>query len=152
MADLSDDNVLATVSVRPSPLLFWLTVDLRVSEKSISGKQPNTVLGIIPAGYKKVSYALKQVSGVAVETKVSVSKILLGALVFFAGVMAFSSNLFLGLLLAILGAALFVAGLTAALAITNTGSVTQYITVSLLDRAKLEEFASVTQKAVLDVN
>jgi hypothetical protein len=152
MADLSDDNVLATVSVRPSPLLFWLTVDLRVSEKSISGKQPNTVLGIIPAGYKKVSYALKQVSGVDVETKVSVSKILLGALVFFAGVMAFSSNLFLGLLLAILGAALFVAGLTAALAITNTGGATQYITVSLLDRAKLEEFASVTQKAVLDVN
>ena len=151
MAQASDDQVIAQVSLTPSPLLFWLKVNLRLSEKSLNGRNPNTIFGIIPAGYNAVSYSLKQVSGVAVETKVSVSKVIFGLLFFFAGLSNLLGGEFLvGFVIMIIGAALFVAGLTAALAVTNTGGVTQYIKVSLIDRSRLEDFSAQVQKAVLD--
>jgi|688.fasta_scaffold528982_2 hypothetical protein len=151
MAKASDDQVIAQVSLTPSPLLFWLKVNLRLSEKSLSGKNPNTIFGIIPAGYNSVQYSLKQVSGVAVETKVSVPKVIFGLLFFFAGLSNILSGEFLGgFVILIIGAAIFVAGLTAALAVTNTGGVTQYIKVSLIDRSRLEDFSAQVQKAVLD--
>ncbi len=151
MAKASDDQVLAQVDLTPSPLLFWLKVNLRLSEKSLSGKNPNTIFGIIPAGYNAVSYSLRQVSGVAVETKVSVPKVIFGLFFSFAGLSNIVNGQFFGgLVFLIIGAAIFVAGLTAALAVTNTGGVTQYIKVSLIDRSRLEDFSAKVQKAVLD--
>ena len=151
MAQASDDNVLAQVNLTPSPLLFWLKVNLRLSEKGLNGRNPNTIFGIIPAGYNSASYSLKQISGVAVETKVSVPKVIFGLLFSFAGLSGILGGEFFGsFVLLIIGAAIFVAGLTAALAVTNTGGVTQYIKVSLIDRSRLEDFAGKVQKAVLD--
>lgn len=150
MAQPSDDNVLAQVNLTPSPLLFWLKVNLRLSERGLNGRNPNTIFGIIPAGYNSVSYSLKQISGVAVETKVSVPKVIFGLLFAFAGLSGFGGEFFGSFVLLIVGAAIFVAGLTAALAVTNTGGVTQYIKVSLIDRSRLEDFVSTVQKAVLD--
>lgn len=152
MSQLSDQNAVATASLTPSPVLFWLKVDLRLSEKGINGRQPNTILGLIPAGYKNVSFALRQVSSVAVETKISPAKIILGLLVFFAGWSLFGSSVILGFVLLLAGAGIFVSGLTAALAVSNNGGMTQYIKVSLLEKAKLEEFAATVQAAVLDIN
>ncbi|MEG0299341.1 MAG: hypothetical protein RR609_07165 [Aurantimicrobium sp.] len=153
MTNVNDKNtVLASTTVRPSPLLFWLTVQLQVTPQGLSGKEPTTIFGIIPAGSRKVSYALKQISGIAVETKVSVPRIIFGLIFAFLGIAFFSSNAFLGFIVLLIGAALFVAGLTAALAVTNTGGVTQYVKVSLIDRARLEEFAASAQTAVLDAH
>lgn len=144
--------VITELAVTPSPLLFWLKVNLRLSEKSISGKQPNTILGLIPAGYSQISFALRQVSAVQVETKVSLPKIIFGLILVFLGVSAFASQFLLGFLLILGGAALFMAGLTAALALTSTGGATSYVRVSLLDKSKIEEFSSAAQRAILDVN
>lgn len=151
MASPSDDQVIAQVTLTPSPLLFWLKVNLRLSEKSLNGKNPNTIFGIIPAGYSAVSYSLKQVAGVTVQTKVSPAKVIFGLLFAFGGLTGILSGEFLvGLVLLLVGAAIFVAGLTAALAVTNTGNVTQYIKVSLIDRSRLEDFAGKVQQAVID--
>ncbi len=152
MENASDDKVLGQVDVRPSPLLFWLKVNLRLSEKGLNGRNPNTIFGIIPAGYNSVSYSLKQISGVGVETKVSVPKVIFGVLFAFTGLFGILSGEFLfSFVLLLVGAGIFAAGLTAALAITNTGGVTQYIKVSLIDRSRLEDFAQKVQKAVLDL-
>lgn len=151
MVSASDDQVIAQVNLTPSPLLFWLKVNLRLSAKGLNGRNPNTIFGIIPAGYNSVSYSLKQISGVAVETKVSVAKVIFGLLFAFAGLSGFAGG-FGSFVILIIGAAIFVAGLTAALAVTNTGGVTQYIKVSLIDRSRLEDFAGKVQKAVLDLD
>lgn len=153
MVSASDDQVIAQVDLTPSPLLFWLKVNLRLSGKGLNGRNPNTIFGIIPAGYKSVSYSLKQISGVAVETKVSVAKVIFGLLFAFLGLSTIlAGEFFVGLVLLIIGAAIFTAGLTAALAVTNTGGVTQYIKVSLIDRSRLEDFTGRVQKAVLDLD
>lgn len=153
MVSGTDDQVIAQVDLTPSPLLFWLKVNLRLSEKGLNGRNPNTIFGIIPAGYTSVSYSLKQIAGVAVETRVSVAKVIFGLLLAFLGLSGIlAGEFFLSFVALIIGAAIFTAGLTAALAVTNTGGVTQHIKVSLIDRSRLEDFTGKVQKAMLDLD
>ena len=141
---------VAKVEVRPSPLLFWLRVSLNATSKGIDGRAPNTIFGFIPAGYKTIAFPMSKIAAVAVNTKVSVPRVLFGLLIFFGGLAAFLSNPFLGFVLLILGAAVFVAGLTAELEIENTGGGKQGVKVSLLDRSAIENFAGKVQASVLE--
>lgn len=152
MNERTDEMVITELAVTPSPLLFWLKINLRLSEKSISGRQPNNILGLIPAGYSKISYPLKQIATVQVETKVSLPKIIFGLILVFFGISIFGSQLLFGFAFILGGAAIFMAGLTAALALTSTGGNVTRVLVSLLDKSKIEEFSSAAQRAILDVN
>lgn len=142
------ETEIASVSVRPSPLLFWLKVNLHASEKRIVGRSPNTFMGVIPVGSENLMFPLKQVAGLTVSTRVKPIRVIFGALLFIGGLSSFAKG---GFLLALLGAALVVAGIQAVLVIQNTGGGTKAVSVSLLDKSAISNFASTVRSHLINL-
>ena len=142
------ETEIASVSVRPSPLLFWLKVNLHASEKRIVGRTPNTFMGVIPVGSENVMFPLKQVAGLTVSTRVKPIRLIIGVLFFLVGLSSFAKG---GFILALLGAALVVAAMQAVLVIQNTGGGTKEVSVSLLDKTVISSFASTVRAHLIDL-
>lgn len=142
------ETEIASVSVRPSPLLFWLKVNLHASEKRIVGRTPNTLMGVIPVGSENVMFPLKQVAGLTVSTRVKPIRLIIGVLLVLGGLGSFAKG---GFILALLGAALVVAAVQAVLVIQNTGGGTKEVSVSLLDKSAISNFASMVSSHLMDL-
>ncbi|WP_406832487.1 hypothetical protein ABEG17_06595 [Pedococcus sp. KACC 23699] len=145
------ETVIARESFSPSPVLFWLKTEMTVTEKRISGRQPNTFAGIIPVGASQILYPLKQVSSIGVETRVRPIRVAVGAILALAGLLTLGSSVGAALMLIVIGALLFLGGLRAAMAVTNNAGNTSYVTVTLFEKARLEAFASRAAGHLLDL-
>ena len=131
------------VVVRPNLALFWLKTTMTVTPNGITGSIPNTIFGVIPIGYRDIMFPLRQVSGVSVNTKFSVLRLVIG------------------LLLATFGWALIVPGFfgvimlfnaySAQLQIFNTGMAAEVIGATWLDKAILESYANQVRAQLLDI-
>lgn len=144
----SGETEIAAIKVMPSPLLFWLKVDLQASEKRIVGRKPNTFLGLIPTGYENIMFPLKQVAGITVNTRVKPIRLLLGILFLIGGLGAFAKG---GFIISLIGAALIIGALQAALVIQNTGGGKQDIGVSLLNKSDIQNFASKVRSHLVEL-
>lgn len=142
------ETAIATLSVRPSPLLFWLRVNMQASEKRIAGKAPNTIFGIIPAGYEDVMFPLKQVSGIGVYTKIRPARVIIGVLLFLSGLGFLAKG---GIFFLLIGAALFISGLQAELVVQSSGGGKQGVSVSLLDKTSVVDFATKVKGYLIDL-
>jgi len=136
------DNAMS-VEVRPSIVLFWLRTKLSVTAKGISGSVPNTILGLIPLGSRDLMYPMKQVSGVQVNTKFSVSSLLFGGLFFIAGFFTFITFIPAAILLG--------NAYTAQLIILNTGNGKEIVKSTWLDKAILESYANKVRAILHDL-
>ena len=121
----------------PSIVLFWLKTEIAVSSMRVVSKAPNTLLGLIPLGYRDATYPLKNVAGVGVEVKFSVGRAFFGLL--FLIISLFILNKFFGWVLLILGLSMLLNALSAVLKIQNSGGSVSDLRVSILEKAKLEQ-------------
>ena len=145
------ETVIARESFSPSPVLFWLKTELSVTEKRITGRQPNTFAGVVPLGSSNVLFPLKQVSAINVDTHIKPIKMLLGVVLVIAGLSMFGSSFFGGLLVLLIGAVVFTSGLTCALTITNNAGGTTEVVATLFEKTKLQAFAGQAQRHLLDI-
>ena len=136
------ETVIARESFSPSPVLFWLKTEMVVTEKRITGRQPNTFAGVIPVGSSQILFPLKQVSSISVDSRIKPMRVGLGFILVLVALFTFSSSVLGGLLLLLFGAVLVLGGLRAAMAVTNTASATTYVPVTLFEKARLEAFAA----------
>ncbi|CAB4329771.1 MAG: hypothetical protein F2839_00315 [Actinobacteria bacterium] len=128
------------ISVRPSLVLFWLRTSLTVSSDGISGKVPNTVLGIVPLGSRTIMFPLRQISGVAVNTKFHIFRAFFGVLFLMGGI---GDG---GLFPLIIGALLVLNAYTVRLNILNTGLGVEVVSATWLDKSVIESYALRVQK------
>lgn len=145
----SGETVIARDTFRPSPVLFWIKTELSVTEKRIMGRRANTVLGVIPLGSTEMVFPLKQVSSVMVSTVVKPMRVIIGVLLFLIGLAHVTSAL--GVLAVLVGAAVVLGGLRAALVIMNNAGGRQEIVVTLFEKVRLGNFASEVQQHLLDL-
>ncbi len=143
------ETVIARESFKPSLVLFWLKTELSATEKRISGREANTVAGVIPAGSINILFPLKQVAGVQVESQLKLSRMLLGAALGAVGLLVMPS--LLGVILLLVGAVLILGGLSASLAITNTAGQTKHVAVTIFEKARLEAFATTVSHHMLSL-
>lgn len=61
-----------------SPLFFWLKGKAEVGVKVTTISTPNTILGIIPAGYNKQTIPMSNVSSVQIRNSVKLSRVAAG--------------------------------------------------------------------------
>ena len=145
------ETVIARESFSPSPVLFWLKTQLTVTEKRITGRQPNTFAGVVPLGSSEVLFPLKQVSAINVDTKIKPVKMLIGAVLVIAGLSMFGSSFFGALLVLVIGAVLFTSGLTCALTVTSNAGVKNEVVATLFEKTRLQAFAAQAQRHLLDI-
>ena len=122
----------------PSVVLFWLKTELAVTNKRIVTKSPNTLLGLIPIGYSDAAFPLANTASVGVEVKFSAGRAVWGFIFLIVAVL--NLNAFWGWVVLIFAATLLLNAMNAALKIQNNGGGQTYLKVSILEKAKLEQF------------
>lgn len=127
----------------PNIVLAWLQTKIVVTNRRIVAKQPNTLLGIIPLGYQETAMPIGAVAGVNVDVKFRALRGVVGFILAVVGLIAATAGggaTFLGLILLVLGVLMILTSVSAALNLTNSGGGVQTVMVSVLQKAKLEEF------------
>jgi hypothetical protein len=123
----------------PSVVLFWLRSQLAVTNRRIVLKEPNTLLGVIPLGYRDAAFPLNNVASVGVEVKFSLGRAILGLIFFIVGIALVTKNV-LGIILLLIGFSMLANALSAALRVQNNGGGVNFVKVSVLQKSKLEQF------------
>ncbi|GAA4033740.1 hypothetical protein GCM10022247_68480 [Allokutzneria multivorans] len=126
-------------SFSPSVVMFWLKTTMGVSNTRIATTSPNTLLGVIPLGYGDAMYPLANVAGVSVNTKLSVSRLIFGLILLAMGSAASSAGA-LGLIIVAMAISMLANAMSANLQITNNAGGVSTVSVSILEKAKLEQF------------
>ncbi|WP_210726558.1 hypothetical protein [Corynebacterium endometrii] len=137
---------LHSVSLRPNLLLFWLKSKFLVTNKRIVVKHPNTLFGIIPLGYEETAMPMGSVAGVQATVAVKTARLVFFGLLFIFCFFAMfdsqydSDGKFLFFVMSLFFFALAANAILAGLIVTNNGGGKSQVTVSIMDKARLEEF------------
>lgn len=134
-----EENVIEE-SFSPSVILFWLKTRMGVSSTRIATTSSNTLLGLIPLGYADAMYPLTNVAGVGVNTKLSVTRLIFGLVLLGMGGAAMDAGAVLGFVVLILAISMLANAMSATLQITNNAGGVSTVGVSILEKAKLEQF------------
>jgi hypothetical protein len=120
------ESSVHTTKFSPSVILFWLKTEMGVTNTRVVSRRANTLLGVIPLGYAEETFPLASTAATAVDIKFSLGRAIL-------------NNIF-GWILLLLGASMLLNALSARLKITNNGGGSTFLQVSILEKAKMEQF------------
>ena len=94
-------------------------------------------------------FPLKQVAGITVNTRVKPLRLLIGILFFLGGLSSdFAKG---GFIISLIGAALVIGAMQAALTIQNTGGGKQDVEVSLFNKGDIQNFASKVRSHLIEL-
>lgn len=141
------ENGLYSRSFRPNLLLFWLRDTYMVTNKRLALKCANTIFGFIPLGFEEKSIPMGSIAGVTSSFKVKPVRLLfagfLALVMLFMGLSTIAGGSIGGLFLLLIGAffgAIAANSIMASLSVTNNGGGVSELTVSILDKAALDDF------------
>lgn len=147
----SNEHLVQKEKFTPRLLVFWLKVDLSLTNKRIIGSTPNIVLNLIPFGRRDVTFPLKNIAGVLSSTKFFFKRFLLGIILIAGGYALMESNLVLSVPLIVLGIIYFLNCYTSTLIITNSAGQKEGVEISILEKEKLSRFAGEVNNKVMDI-
>lgn len=135
-----ETNILVT-HYSPSLMTAWLKTELTVTSRRLLARKSNTLLGVIPLGHDDAAMPLGSISEVGVNSKFHPGRAIMAIVWLVLMISMFNAHQpVLGILALLL---LIVAVLTTMDAelrvVNNAGSVTS-LTVSALEKAKLQSF------------
>ena len=99
---------ISEATFSPSPIIFWLKVNMGVSSTRIVVRRPNTILGLIPLGYADNAYPLTNTASVGVSAKFSLGRLIFGLIFVIVGISLIVKNV-AGIIFLLLGAAMLLA-------------------------------------------
>lgn len=141
------ESGLYSRSFRPNLLLFWLRDTYMVTNKRLALKCANTIFGFIPLGFEEKSIPMGSIAGINSSFKVKPVRLLLAGfmalLMLFQGLSMIADSSVGGFFLLLLGAffgAIAANSMMASLSVTNNGGGVNEVTVSVLDKAALDDF------------
>ena len=123
-----------------SIVLFWLKADMAVTNKRFVAKQPNTLLGLIPLGYRDVAFPLTNIASAGVSIKFSLLRLIVGVILVIAGLGGLSSAAAVAIVALLLGIVVLAQTWTASLVIVNNAGGASVLRVSVFQRTSLEHF------------
>ena len=134
-----EQNVKET-SLSTSGILFWLQTLIGVTNTRVVTRAPNTILGVIPLGYQDAAYPLSNVASVGVNARFSVRRLIVCLLCLIVGLATIGKSGAAGLVLILVAIAVLPSVMKAALVIQNNGGGMTYVDVSIMQKARLEQF------------
>ena len=132
-----------------SLMYFWIKGLLELDEHFLKINLGNSILfGFVPAGKSSSSIPLNNISAVNMHTSYNIIKIILGPILFVAGIsIIFDGNIIIGLLLVIAGINLFDNGFIIMLDV-NLHADTEYLSVPFFEKNKLLKFKDEIEKSI----
>lgn len=132
----------------PSVVIFWLKTSIAASSTRIQYKAPNTLFGLIPLGASTKTIPLRNIAAVDTNTKFNLGSFLWGMVFLFIGFGMFSSSMAAGVICLIIAAANLANMMSATLTFRDPSGGANTITVSILEKDKLMDFAQAAQARV----
>ena len=137
----------ASETFSPSLALFWLKANMMVSSRRFVYNIPNTLLGVIPLGSEKRSFPLNNIASVDSGSRFRIGRFLGGLFLIVSG-FSMSQSSGASLILSLIGLLILVNSFPATLSISNNAGGVTVITVSALEKAKLDNFTQVIQSRI----
>lgn len=141
------ENGLYSRTFRPNLLLFWLRDTYMVTNKRLALKCTNTIFGFIPLGHEERSMPMGSIAGVTSSLQVKAGRLLLFSLLAVIMLILAMNSLAAGsvggvflLLIGLIFGAIAANAIMASLVVTNNGGGVTKLTVSILDKAALDDF------------
>lgn len=103
-----------------SILTFYIRGEIKIEQNIVSFKVPNTILGIIPLGYKCDSMAINQISSVSSSFKLNLKAFLVGLIVIILGLCLLKSELVSAIVLILLGFAAIINSMPTNFSVSTT--------------------------------
>lgn len=134
-----DEQKIRQATFTANIILFWLKSNYILTNKRVTGDEPNTFMGIVPLGTTQISQPLKTVASVASSTKFSILRLIIGLCLVIFGLGLITS---FGILILVLGAVNILNCYTATFVITNNSGQCVGYEISILEKSKVEEFVN----------
>ena len=80
-----DEKIVCEHKFKPNLILFWLKASYVLTDKRLTGSQPNVFLCLIPLGKEQVNQPLKTIASVNSGTKFYFKKFILGLVLAIVG-------------------------------------------------------------------
>ncbi len=134
--------------IQASVLAPYLKVQLMCSSTRFVFKVPNLLLGFIPVGTREDSCPIRNIANVSSSTSFLLKRFIVGVVLAIFGLYYVSGVFFAGLLILLLAAGLLVTSFPTVLLVVDLAGGAYGITVSPLDRQKLQRFTMELQSRV----
>jgi hypothetical protein len=131
----------------PSVVLFWLKSEIGVSSTRVESKAPNTLLGLIPLGANLQTFPIPNIASVNVNTRFSIWRAIWGVVWLVVGAATVKNGI--GVVFILLGISMLANAMSATLNLVNNGGGVNSLQVSILEKAKLQQFAQEINQRVL---
>lgn len=147
-----DEAVIKEIKFSPNLFLFWLKADYTLTNKRLTGQQPNTLFGLIPLGKRNVSQPLRTIASVACVTKFWFKRLLVGLLFLVIGVGVMAEASFIGgLVLVVIGLGGVLNCYTAYFNVTNNAGQELGCEVIITAQAEVEAFANEMNQVISEL-
>lgn len=144
----SVNDVPESAKFSVSLLTFWIKGSMTVDKNFIHINMPNTVLfGTIAAGNSRDNSPLQGITNVYTSKEYKVGLMGWGALIALIGLVLFGTSFLAGLVLLLVGVALFLSGIRTRFSYERSG-VVKNIDVPFFEANHVQEFAEQVQKAI----
>lgn len=136
-----DEVIVKEDSFTTNLIFFWLKTNFILTSKRVVGRFPNTLFGLIPLGRIEVTYALKNVAGVASSTRFHLLRFILGIFMSLAGLWALNHSILIALIFLLPAVLLILTSYTTTFVIANNAAgQAPVIELSILERGKAHNF------------
>lgn len=131
------ETTVRAAAFSPSVTMFWLKTEIAATNTRVVTRAPNTLLGVIPLGYRDNAYPLSNIASAGVDVKFSLGRGLFGLFLAFVAFGLIDNPL--GWILLLVAVSMVLNAVNATLTIQNNGGAVSGVRVSILERAKLEQ-------------
>jgi hypothetical protein len=139
-----NERVVAAEQFIFSPLLFFLSTRVVLTDQRVAGERPNTLLGLIPVGAETFTYPLASVSAVATSTRLSILRVLVGAVLALVGLANYPQSW----LVLLIGFLVLLGALRAAIRITNQAGQTIRLPFFWFTKGPAQAFVDVVNTTI----
>lgn len=147
----SDESVVRTDQYRLSLMSFFLKTKVALTNKRLAGEEPNTALGLIPIGSKKVSFPLANVASIGISTSFRIWRFLLGLLLIVLGLSLVGESPAM-LIIAVLGIPFIFGAFQTAFEITNNAGQTIALRIDILQKRSAQTLVNEVNRVIAELS
>lgn len=138
-----------TVEFSRSFFFPWVKGRISLENRMVKTRRIHTILGIIPAGKDDQTMPLSNISAVSVDTQYDIKTMGIGAVIALVGLVLFTSNFLLALVLLLAGAAYIGSGIVTVVRFSRSGG-NYDIKAACYNKKEIEEITKVINQALVD--
>lgn len=148
-----DETIIKEVTFSPNLVLFWLKAHYVLTNKRLTGKHPNTLLGIIPLGKVNISQPLKTIASVACVSKFWFKRLLFGLVLLVLGLIMMTAEVpfIVALFVALIGLGNVLTCYTAFFNVTNNAGQNLGCEVIITSQSQVEAYANQMNSVISDL-